>query len=80
MLPIMLAVACMTAVSCVPIHVPPECQARVSDCLKDCPAGPQALVDESYGAMKNDMRTDCEKRCHEMCSGGLFQRGIDERY
>ncbi len=72
LLTIMLAVACLTAVSCVPIHVPPECQARVSDCLKDCPARQPAIADESYGAISNDTRTDCEKRCHEMCSGSIF--------
>lgn len=50
----------------VPIKVSPECEKRISDCLKNCKiGGPEPDPPIVKG---DDPRTYCEQRCHELCT------------
>lgn len=51
--------------ACAPVKLSSECQARISDCLKNCKID-GARVDES--GLGNDGRTLCEKNCHQLCN------------
>ena len=72
LLMLFLAGLCALAAACYPVPVKTECQARVSDCLKDCPMAPPGREQEFTGITTKDTRSDCERHCHELCTGSFF--------
>lgn len=60
-----LALVCATASSgCLnPVALSPECKRTISECLADCPDPP-----ERPDRADSDERTDCERRCHGLCT------------
>lgn len=56
--------ALLLASACMPINLSEECKSRISECLRDCPDPPSR---EAIVAGSDDIRTTCEKRCHEVC-------------
>jgi len=50
--------------ACHPIALSSECKAQISDCLRDCPEPRYRQLDPT----ENDQRTQCETRCHGLCS------------
>lgn len=57
--------------ACYPINVAPECRARANECLKGCPTSPSDLPGTERSFNNQDVRTDCERRCHEQCQSFL---------
>ncbi len=55
----------VSGASCIPIQLSPECQAQISDCLKDCRDTPIAPSDQ--GIEHEDTRNECERYCHSIC-------------
>ena len=47
-----------------PVALSSECKRLISDCLADCPDPP---THPNQGA-QHDQRTECERRCHGICS------------
>ncbi len=66
------AFACLLLAACYPVPVKTECQARVSECLRDCPMAPPGREQEFTGITTKDTRSECERHCHELCTGSFF--------
>lgn len=60
-------VATAFACACYPINVAPECRARANECLKGCSVAAAEMREPDQPFNTHDVRSDCEKRCHELC-------------
>jgi len=62
--------ALLLLAACTPRNLSPECKDRVDHCLKDCPPVTDHMGIGGGGMLGiGDTRTECERRCHIICTG-----------
>jgi len=79
-LEIFIIAAALLAVSCYPVHISKGCAEKYDDCILRCSPSSQTPDDQGvrYQGVVVDNRTECERRCQDLCAEGPLPAPLPE--